>query len=180
MSWVSSFALDLVEALEMERGAQVVYTLCNGDQKDVRMSPLIVFERVITQLLKAFPELVIVPENLDRLSLQRFHAVKESPEAAYKILADILKMIDAKCQLERKEMFLLIDRVDVVLMKENSQGRQRFVRALKQLITEYKSLRIVATSQFTLEEMELAKEGKESVTEVWVDTSKPLAMYSRQ
>jgi hypothetical protein len=179
VSWVSSFTLDLAEALEMERSVQVVYVLCNRGQENIPIGPLHVFERAIVEMLKAYPELVLVPENLDKLSVQRFQAVRESPEAAYKILVDILKMVDVWCQKDRKELFLLIDRVDVVLMKENAQGRQRFLRALTQLNVEYKTLRLLLTSQFPVGEMELTIEGKNSLIEVWVDTTKPLVMHSR-
>jgi hypothetical protein len=180
VSWVSSFTLDLVEALEMERTVQVVYILCNGGQENVPIGPLHVFRRAIMELLKVYPELVLVPENLDKLSVQRFQAVRESPEAAYKILVDILKMVDVQCQKDEKELFLLMDRVDVVLMKENAHGRQRFLKALTQLNVEYKTLRVLLTSQLPVEEIEFTTGGKDDLMEVWVDTTKPLVMYSRQ
>ncbi|KAH8593769.1 hypothetical protein B0O99DRAFT_626112 [Bisporella sp. PMI_857] len=163
----------------MERGVKVVYALCNSGQEGVPTRPLHVFKRVILQLLKAYPDLVLVPENIEKLSLQRFEAVKESPEAAYSILADVLKMVNIECLRDRKELFLLIDRVDVVLARENTHGRQRFLRALVQLNTEYKMLRIVLTSQFPVAELELVTENKEALMEVWVDINRPLTMHSR-
>lgn len=156
-----------------------MYTLWSGGEEGPMTRPLDIFKRAILQLLKANPELVLAPENLDKLSLQRFKAISDSPEAAYKVLADILKMVEAKCQRDGKEMFLLIDRVDIVLMRENALGRQRFLRALMQLNLEYKSLRVVLTSQFPVAELDFKTEGRESLTEIWVDTTKPLAMYSR-
>lgn len=180
VSWVSSFTLDLVEALKMERTVQVLYTLCNSGKDGVPASPLSVFKRLAVELLKAYPEIVLVPENLDKLSVQKFQAVGESPEAAYKILADILKIVDIQCQRDRKELFLLIDRVDVMLTRENVAGRQRFLRALLQLNAEYKNLRLVLTSQHPVVELEVGAEGKDSLMEIWVDTTKPLAMHSRQ
>lgn len=179
VSWVSSFALDLIDALEMERSVDVVYTLCSGGEKGPMTRPIDIFKRAILQLLKAYPELVLAPENLDKMSMQRFKAISDSPEVAFKVLADILKMVDAKCQRSGKELFLLLDRVDIVLMRENALGRQRFLRALMQLNSEYKSLRVVLTSQFPVAELKFTTISRESLTEIWVDTTKPLAMYSR-
>jgi len=163
----------------MERGVQLIHTLCNGEQEGVPVGILSVFNRTTVQLLKAYPEIVLVPENLDKLSVQRFQDVRQSPEAAYKVLVDVLKMVDSQCQQERKELFWVIDRVDIVLVKENSQARQRFLNALLQLSIEYKNLRILLTSQFSVDEMEVAVSGKNALMEVWVDSSKPSAMKSR-
>ena len=179
VSWVSSFTLDLAEAMEMERGVQLIHTLCNGGQADFSVGILGVFNRATVQLLKAYPEIVLIPKNLDKLSVQRFQGVGESPEAAYKVLVDVLKMIDTQCQQDRKELFWVIDRVDMVLVKENSQAKQRFLNALLQLSIEYRSLRILLTSQFSVDEMGVAVGGKNSLMEIWVDTSKPSAMHSR-
>lgn len=179
VSWVSSFALDLIDALQMERSVEVVYTLCSGGEEGPMTHPLDIFKRAILQLLKSHPELVLASENLDKMSLQRFKAIGDSAEKAYKVLADILKMVNAKCRRNGKELFLVIDRVDIVLTRENALGRQRFLRALMQLNVEYSSLRVVLTSQFPVTELEFMKLGRDSLTEIWVDTTKPLAMYSR-
>jgi hypothetical protein len=180
VSWVSSFTLDLVEALEMEHGVQVLFTLCDGGQETLTQGPLSLFKWVVLQLLKRYPDIVLEPQNLEKLSLQRFQAVGESPEAAYKILVDILKMVDAQCQREGKEVFLLIDRVDMVLAKMNVGDKHRFLKALLQLIAEYRTLRIVVTSQFPVGEMEIGKEMRGGLMEIWVDTAKPFSMHSRE
>jgi hypothetical protein len=180
VSWVSSFSLDLVEALEMERAVQVIFMLCDGGQEDTVQGSLGVFKWLVLQLLKSHPEVVLRPQNLEKLSLQRFQAAGQSPEAVYKILADILQMVDAQCQREGKELFLLIDRVDMVLTKMNTRDKQRFLRALWRLIEEYKTLRIVLTSQLPIEEMEIGKGMKEGLMEIWVDTTRPLPMHSSQ
>ena len=180
VSWVSRFTLDLVEALEMEGGVQVMIMLYDGGQEEVVQGALSVFKWTILQLLKTCPEVVLVPQNLEKLSLQRFQTVGQSPDAAYKILADILKIVDAHYQREGKEVFLLIDRVDMVLTKVNIREKHRVLKALLQLIAEYKTLRIVVTSQFPIREMEIEKEVREELMEIWVDMTKPIPMHSSQ
>jgi hypothetical protein len=177
VTWVSSFTLDLVDAMEIEPSVHAICTLCNNRQEN---GPLAIFKSAIAQLLKVYPGIVLEPSNLDKLSLQRFRSIGESPEVAFRVLADILKMVDTKCQQDGIELFWVIDRVDVLLTKENLQGKQRFVKALLQLAVEYKNLRILLTSQFSVGEMEIAVGGVCSLMEIWVDTTKPLAMHSRQ
>jgi hypothetical protein len=179
VSWVSSFSLDVFEALEMERCLHIAFVLCNGGTDRGRPTPLLIFKRTIVQLLKAYPEIVISPENLEKLSLQRFEQAKDSPEAAYKILADVLEMVDDQCRRDKKEIFLLIDRVDIILFAENSHGKQRFMRSLQQLNLQYKTLRVILTSQFPAHDIGLTEESQKHIIEVWVDTTKPLAMCSR-
>lgn len=87
----------------MEQGVQVMFMLCKGGHEEVAPGALNVFKWTILQLLKTYPEVVLVPQNLEKLFLQRLQAVGQSPEAAYKILADILKMVDAHCQREGKK-----------------------------------------------------------------------------
>jgi hypothetical protein len=163
----------------MEPDIHTVYTLCNDGQGDAEVGPLSVFKRAILQLLKVYPELVLTPENLEKLSLQRFQAVGKSPEAAYSILVDILKMVDVQCLRNEKQVFLLIDRVDVLLKKETSLEKQRFLESILQLNREYKTLRVIVTSRFRVEDIKLEK-AVEGLLEVWVDTTKPLIMHSRQ
>ncbi|KAF8851788.1 hypothetical protein BDZ45DRAFT_750284 [Acephala macrosclerotiorum] len=98
------------------------------------------------------PEVVLQPQNLEKLFLERFQAPGQSPEDAYKVLADILKIVDAQCQREAKELFLLIDR----------------------------ALRILVTSQLHIEEVDIEKRMKEGLMENWLDTTKPLPMHSSQ
>ena len=177
-SWVSSFSIDLVQASELEPGVEIAYVSCNtGDAKEKQV-PVLLFKKLILQLLKKYPEVLSSPEYLENLSIERFEHVRDSPEKAFKILSDILNMVDLCCQPERKETFLLIDRVDSCQF-EAPQERQRFFKAIQQLRTQYKTLRIILTGQCPWESMGVSLD-KEAVTEIWVDTSKPLAMHSRR
>lgn len=179
VTWVSSFSLDLIEALEMERRVEVIPIICGGSEQALPLSPPIVFKYLIIQLLKAYPDIVLLPNNLARLSLQRFQTVGESPEAAYRILADVLQMVDQQSQRDGKETFLLLDRIDVVFEKLKFQERQRFLNALWQLNKEYKTLRILVTSQSPADEIEVGTVLRGALTQIWVDTSRPSAMHSR-
>lgn len=178
ISWVSSFSLDFIEAIQMNRAATIVYVLCNSGPDSESPTPLQIFSEVILQILQVQPEILTMPQNLLRLPLQRFEDIRESPEMAYKILADILQMVDEKCRLEGTEMFLLIDRVDIPLSARNTPSR-RFLQALQQLVKEYETLRIVLTSQCRPQEIDSLLDGKDQIMEIWVDTTKPQAMYSR-
>jgi hypothetical protein len=104
---------------------------------------------------------------------------KTRPRLRTKILADVLKMVNEKCLHDATEMFLLIDHVDIPLYAENAFGRQRFMRDLQQLCQEYETLRIIVTSQCQAQEMNAWPDEKNQIMEIWVDTTKPQPMYSR-
>jgi hypothetical protein len=77
-------------------------------------------------------------------------------------------------------VFLLIDRVDKAMMKINLRDKHRFLKALLQLVAEYNTFRIVVTRQFPIREMEIDKEVREGLMEIWVDMTKPSPMHSSQ
>jgi hypothetical protein len=178
ISWVSSFSLDFIEAIKVDRATSIAYVLCNGGPDSEPPTPLQIFTEAILQTLQAQSAILTTPQNLSRLPLQRFEDIHDSPETAYKILADILKMVNEKCRREHTETFLLIDRVDIPLSTENAPGK-RFLGALQQLVQEYETLRIILTSECRPQEIGNLLDGKDQMMEIWVDTTKPLAMYSR-
>jgi hypothetical protein len=89
-------------------------------------------------------------------------------------------MVNEKCQRENTETFLLIDRVDVTLSKQSSIVKQRFLRAIQQLIQEFETLRIILTGQYRATEVNTFLDGKDMMMEIWVDTTAALPMYSRR
>jgi hypothetical protein len=180
ISWVSSFSLDFVEAVEIERATSIAYVLCNNGSNEEPPTPVHIFTEAILQLLKVHVDVLTVPRNLEQLSLQRLEDIGDSPETAYQILVDILKMVNEKCKRENAETFLLIDRVDISLSRQNSVVTQRFLRALQQLIQEYETLRIILTGQCRAQGISALLDGKDQMMEIWVDTTTPLAMYSRK
>jgi hypothetical protein len=180
ISWVSSFSLDFIEAVEMERATPIVYVLCSKGPEEEPPAPVHIFTEAILQMLKVHRDILTVPRNLEQLSLQRFEEIGGSPEAAFQILVDILRMVNEKCQRENTEAFLLVDRVDVALSRQNPVVTQRFLRALQQLIQEFETLRIILTGQCRAQEISALLDGKDQMMEIWVDTTAPLAMYSRR
>lgn len=172
VSWVSSFALDVIEALEIERSADVASVLCNKGSNLEQPTPLFIFKRMIIQLLQGHPDIVSMPKNLILLPLQRFEQIEKSPEAAYKVLADVLRMIDERNNVESREIFLVIDRIDICLGRENEQGRKRLFRSLQMLSLEYKSVQLILTSQYPAKDMGVLLEGEKHLAEVWMNTTK--------
>jgi hypothetical protein len=84
MSLVSSFCLDFMEAIEMERAASIISVLCNSGPDSRPPTPLRIFSEAVFQTLQAHPGILTVPENIAKLSIQRFDDIQDSPEAAYK------------------------------------------------------------------------------------------------
>lgn len=180
ISWVSSFSLDFIEAVEMERATSIAYVLCNKGSDEEPPTPAHIFTEAIVQLLKVHRDILTVPRNLEQLSLQRFEEIGESPETAFQVLVDILRMVNEKCQRVNTETFLLIDRIDISLSRQSSVVTQRFLRALQQLIQEFETLRIILTGQCRAQGISALLDGRDQMTEIWVDTTTPLAMYSRR
>ena len=179
VSWVSSFAIDLIEALDMERGIDTACVLCSSSRTEKLVTPLNIFKQIIIQLLMAQPDIVANPANLKILTIQRFDRAKNSPEAAYSILTFVLRMIDEAASHKNREIFLIIDRIDLCLARETYDSRTRFLRSLKMLNMEFKTLRLILTSQKPTEEMKLPLGGEEQVTEVWIDTTEQASIYGR-
>ncbi|MCJ1389643.1 hypothetical protein MMC18_002500 [Xylographa bjoerkii] len=179
VSWVSSFSLDLIEALQMERRIDVAYVLCNSWPGLEVPTPLLIFKTILVQLLKAHPELVTTPGNLDLLSAQQFEQLRDSIEKAYKTLEKVLNMVDEDGGRQNREVFLIIDRVDLCFSTNNAQDKARFLKALHKLNGTFRSVHVLLTSQHPAAEAESAMGGKDQLMEVWVDTTKPLAMHSR-
>lgn len=179
MSWVSSFASDLIEALDMERAIYSASVLCSVGRAEKIVTPLNVFKQIIIQLLMAQPEIVGMPDNLKILSIQQFECAKNSPEATYATLTFILRMLDEVAIRKNREIFLIIDRIDICLARETSDGRTRSLRSLKMLNIEFKTLRLILTSQKRTGDMKLLLGGEEQVTEVWIDTTEQVSIYGR-
>jgi hypothetical protein len=180
ISWVSSFSLDFIEAVEIERATSIAYVLCQNGSDAEPPTPVHVFIEAILQILKVHPDILTVPTNVEKLSFQRFENIGDSPETAFQVLVDILRMVNDKCQRENMETFLLIDRVDIALSRLNFPGTQRFLRALQQLLQEFETLRIILTGQCRAQEISASLDGRDQMMEIWVDTAAPLAMYSRK
>lgn len=88
-------------------------------------------------------------------------------------------MIDEAASHKNREIFLIIDRIDLCLARETYDSRTRFLRSLKMLNMEFKTLRLILTSQKPTEEMKLPLGGEEQVTEVWIDTTEQASIYGR-
>ena len=94
----------------MERAARIAYIVCNGGFDSSPPTPLQIFSGAMIQTLQVNPEILTIPQNISKLTLQGFEDIHDSPEMAFKLLADILQMANEKCRHENTEMFLLIDR----------------------------------------------------------------------
>lgn len=178
-SWVSSFSLDLIEALEMEPSVTIAYILCEAGPDESRFSPLNIFKNILIQVLNANPDILHNPQNFFALPLPIFEQVGESTDAAvaFRLLGKFLKMVDELFARSRRELFILIDRVDVVLGMVDEP--RRFLQALKRLNAACERVRIVLTSREKAEDTDgglLGEKGKGEMMEVWVDTRRSLPM----
>ena len=180
VSWVSSFSMDFVQAIELEQGIEITYIFCADGRAEESQTPLRIFNSLTLQLLKSYPDILSVPENLENLSIERFKQVGGLPDRAFKNLSDVLAMVDENCQQKQMETFILIDRVDICLDGQDSENKRRFLRGLQKLNAEYKTLRLILTSQYPVgEEASSLLEVRDAVTEIWVDTTRPRIMSSR-
>lgn len=85
-----------------------------------------------------------------------------------------MKMVDEQFIKDGRELFILIDRIDVIWNVEKEP--QKFVDSFQRLNNACKSLRIILTSGKPAFNQGLLMGKKEKMMEVWVDTTKPSQM----
>lgn len=78
----------------MEQATSISYVLCNKGSDEEPPTSVHIFREAILQLLKVHADILTVPKNLEQLSLQRFEEIGDSPEAAFQILVDSLRMVN--------------------------------------------------------------------------------------
>src|SRR5436190_12221333 len=124
ISWVSAFSLDFIEAVQVECGPSIAYVLCNSGPNSEPPTPLQIFSEAIMQILQVHTGILTIPQNISKLSLPRFEDIRDSPEIAFKLLADIFSIVNERCRRENTETFLLIDRIDILLSVESTHGKR--------------------------------------------------------
>jgi len=103
----------------------------------------------------------------------------KSTEDTYELLTEVLKMIGKVGSPQSLQIFLIIDRVDICLWAEDGQGKARFLKSLHHLNYGFPAVHVILTSQYPAAFAAELLGGMEQLMEVWIDPSRPLAMYSR-
>jgi hypothetical protein len=174
--WVSSLALDLIEALEAERGIDLAYVLCDHGGEHEPLTPRAILNMAIVQLLKARPDIVFERQFMDLLPFQMLKEASHSTQVAYVALASLLKIVGLD---DNREIFIVVDRIDMCTAMARESEAKRFLQSLQNLNEIIPQLRMIVTSSTPAPEMGPSKGSSQHFAEIWVNPHKPIAMSSR-
>jgi hypothetical protein len=177
--WVSSLALDLIEALEAERGIDLAYVLCNHGGEHEPLTPQAIFNTAIVQLLKARPDIVFERQFMDLLPLQVLKEASHSTQVAYVALASLIKIVGELSLVDNRETFIVVDRIDMCTAMTRESEAKRFLQSLQNINELIPQLRIIVTSSTPAPEMGASRGPSQHFAEVWINPHKPIAMSSR-
>ena len=177
--WVSSLTLDIADALESERGIDLACVLCDRGGESDSMSALAIFNTAIVQLLKARPEIVFERQFMHLLSPQILCEAGRSTSTSFMVLVNLVRMLGEQSLSNHREIFFIIDRIDLCSALASESEGKRFIQSLQKLNETMSHLRIIITSSTPAPELPALESGQQSFAEVWVDPQKPMAMYSR-
>ena len=177
--WVSSLSFDIIEALEAERGVDVASVLCNRGDDNEPMSALAIFNSAIVQFLKVQPENIFQRPFIDFLSLQVIREARCSIHVSFGTLAKLLKILGERNLGDGREMFFVIDRIDLCSPLRSKAEGKRFLQSLLKLNEAVQNLRIIVTSSTPAPDLPTLENGRQNFAEIWVDPYEPIAMHSR-
>jgi hypothetical protein len=109
----------------------------------------VLIKGLIVQLLEAYPS--VATKNLRRLSMDRFHAVgtttkSDSGPAAWKLLEDMLRLIEAAPEAKNRNMLILVDRLDLCYSEEHYSVMEDLIPGLQSLNRRLSRVQVLITT----------------------------------
>jgi hypothetical protein len=174
-SWVSSFSVDLLDALSLNESLEIAYVFCSNDWGQV-WTPALVLKRLIVQVLQSFHQIVI--SNVSILSTRRFNELGSDSWEAQNLFFDILAIVQDVMLQQGKELYIIIDRLDLC-RKDNDEEftvKDHFIPLLQNLSRQFRATRVVLTSTVKANGLEKLKKEREVLKNVWIDTKSAQSM----
>lgn len=173
---MSSFSVDLIDALGAGENFVCVYMFCGNENADggLEMTPTMIVQRVICEVLLAFPKIVI--EHVALFSLQRFQRVKGNGMEAWKLLVEILEVVQEVCLEKKKELYIIVDRLDLCAPDEGFDVRKCLIPRLQEISQRWRNMRVVLTSTVMAERVGTLRGEEGWLTDVWLDTKSAVGM----
>lgn len=161
VSWVSSFSVDLVEFLRNFSSFDVAYIFCKrGLASGEQFKPTLLIKGLIAQLMDMYPTIAL--GNVRRLSLERFRAIKDDKDAlatsrsqqksprkgvlAWKLLEDMLQLMEEVLEQRGRQVLLLIDRLDLCISEEGFSVMRELIPRLQNLGHQRRRVQVIITT----------------------------------
>lgn len=175
VSWVSAFSVDLIDSLSVNDKLVAAYVFCSNDNEDLELTPLVILKRLIASLLSSFPNITI--SHIAVLSLGRFQYVGSSPFLAWRLLSEILEILQEVMMEQQQELYIIIDRLDICGSSSEDFGvRKDLIPRLQEISQRWRNTRVVITSTAMAERVGTLKGDDGWVWPVWFDSSVALDM----
>ncbi|KAI9745898.1 MAG: hypothetical protein M1818_000579 [Claussenomyces sp. TS43310] len=174
LSWVSSFSVDLIDALAINESLATTYVFCRNGW-DQLWTPALVLKRMIAQVLEAFHQIVI--DHVSVLSTRRFRDLGDNAWEAWDLFCDILGILQDIMTQRGSELYIVIDRLDLCkTIDEDFSVKSHFIPLLQGLSQNYKATRVVLTSTVQAERLETLHQGEKLLRSVWIDVEHAVSM----
>ncbi len=186
MSWVSSFSVDLVNAVQANDSCVVVWMFCSSEVRDVDgevdgegiiWTPFLVLKRLIKGVVEAFPQICV--DYVEMLSLSLFQEIGTSNSSfkAWELLVTILDVVQDVMVEKSQELYVIIDRLDLCISDDEGFGvRKDLIPRLQEMGMRWRNVRAVVTSTVMAKRVETMKGTEGWLWDVWIDTGSAVDM----
>lgn len=145
VSWVSTLSVDLISYFRAFSNFDMAYVFCKRGQGP-RYTPSLLIEGLIAQLMDVHPTLAT--GNLRRLSLDRFTDIGRQPTPAsglleWRLLEDLLRLMEEAFELRGRAVLLLIDRLDLCVSEEGFGVMDKLIPRLHKLSHQRSTLQVL-------------------------------------
>lgn len=180
VGWVSSFSVDLIDAVAANEKLVTVYMFCANKDRDedrdgcksekVVMTPLLVLKRLIKGIVEAFPQIAM--EHVEMLSLSLFHEIGTSNSSfkAWDLLVAILDIVQDVMVEQEQGLYIIIDRLDLCVSGEDGFGvRNELIPGLQEVAMRLRNVEVVVTSTVKANKVGTLKQEPGLLWPVWID-----------
>lgn len=174
ISWVSSFSVDLIDALSASSNFVSAYIFCSNENDDFVLTPLAILQRLITSILESFPQITI--SHISTLSLRRFQQVHNSGFKAWDLLVEILEIVQDVMVEKAQELYIIIDRLDLAMSDETFGVQKQLIPRLQEISQRWRNTRVVVTSTVMADRVGTLRDEDGWLKNVWLDTERAVGM----
>jgi len=140
-------------------------------------TPALILKRLIATILSSFPQITI--SHVATLSLNRFQEVNNFNPGlkAWELLVEILEIVQDVMIEQRKELFIIIDRLDMCISDDENFGvRTELIPRLQEIPQRWRNTRVVVTSTVMAERVGTLRGEEDWLRNVWIDTATAVSM----
>jgi hypothetical protein len=174
ISWVSSFSVDLIDALSAGENFVSAYIFCSSDNTELNLTPVEILQRLIISILLSFPQITI--SHISLLSIRRFQEVGQSGFKAWELLKEILEIVQDIMVEKSQELYIIIDRLDLCTSDEVFGIQKQLIPRLQEISQRWRNTRVVLSSTVMVERVGTLRSEEGWLKNVWLDTGCAVSM----